>query len=600
MRHRHPAGGDPLAGAVSAYARNEWSMAEVGARSILKKKPSDPDALRLLARAAARQGRDELAEAIYRRLGTGPMRGEDLFLFGRGLLGRGQVRPALAFLGAAREIEPDHAETLDALSRYWAETRSLCDAADAALRLMKQPGWEVVGGVRLGRLRAELFDPAGAAVMLEQVLRRDPGLTRADLDPRAARRLIARSWLAARRPVEARAQLQGSSPQDLDQEGWWLLSRAYLQEGKIAEAFSALGAARGFGASNPLFREPAPFLGSAACASCHRALFQSQQSSRHSRTLKRTAELTDLAWPKGNLADAHNPRVQHRFARLGDRIEVRTHVDDQAFGALVEYALGSNHQGQSFLAREADGQIRELRVSHYPSAPEWSRTMEHPAQPPDAPGYMGRPITPDAFRRCLNCHSTNFRAVLEPAGRPEARDHGIGCERCHGPAGNHPAAIAASFPELAIARPRLASAAQTVALCGECHTAPSKITPDDPGFVRYQASSLVKSRCYTESDQSFSCVTCHDPHRDAAGAAASSRAECLACHPSSRPTAPDPSAKASQRWPSCPVKPRGDCLACHMPRVKDAVPRTQFTDHWIRATRDAAARTSGESAIPAG
>ena len=140
--------------------------------------------------------------------------------------------------------------------------------------------------------------------------------------------------------------------------------------------------------------------------------------------------------------------------------------------------------------------------------------MEHPAEPPDPPGYLGRPISSESFRRCLHCHSTNFRAVLEPEGRPEARDHGIGCERCHGPAGNHPAAVAASFPELAIARPKLASAARIVALCGECHTAPAKKTPDDPGFVRYQASGLVLSRCYTESGEASSCTTCHDPHKD--------------------------------------------------------------------------------------
>ena len=43
------------------------------------------------------------------------MEAEDYFLLGRGLLSRGQVGPALASLGAARDVQPDHAETLDAL-----------------------------------------------------------------------------------------------------------------------------------------------------------------------------------------------------------------------------------------------------------------------------------------------------------------------------------------------------------------------------------------------------------------------------------------------------------------------------------------------------
>ena len=79
-------------------------------------------------------------------------------------------------MGAARDLEPDHAETLDALSRYWAETGSMTDAVNAAECLRKQSGWQVRGDVRLGRLRAQLFDPAGAASVLTEALRRDPQL----------------------------------------------------------------------------------------------------------------------------------------------------------------------------------------------------------------------------------------------------------------------------------------------------------------------------------------------------------------------------------------------------------------------------------------
>ncbi len=569
-----------------AYQRGDWRAAEAQARANLKTNPSDGEALRLLARSAARQGRDDSAEAIYRRLGTRSMEAEDYFLLGRGLLARGQVGPGLASLGAARDVQPDHAETLDALSRYWAETRMMTDAAEAAERLVRQPGWEVRGEVRLGRLRAELFDPAGAAAVLADALRRDPKLTRADLAPDAVVRLLVGCWLQAGRPAEARALLQDAAGRRLDPEDSWLLSRACLQEGKATEAASALEAARGFAASDPLTREPAPFLGAASCAPCHPKEYRSQQSSRHSRTLRHTDDLNDLPWPDRELPDADNPRVVHRFHRSGTRIEAVTQVDAQAFRAVVEYALGSSHQGRSFLAREEDGQVRELRVSQYPAAPEWGRTMEHPAIPPDEPGYLGRPISAEAFRKCLHCHATNFRAAREPDGRPEARDHGIGCERCHGPGGHHRLAVEADFPDLAIARPRLAAPAQLVTLCADCHKAPSKTTPADPGFVRYQASSLVLSRCYTESAAGFSCVTCHNPHQNAETSAAFYESRCLTCHPKSGSSSgPSPSTGSPKTWAPCPINPAKDCLTCHMPRVKDAVPRTVFTDHQIRVHR---------------
>ena len=77
--------GDPLVQGTRAYGRADWRSAEARARSVLKTNSSDPQALRLLARTSARQGRDESAEAIYRRLGTKFMESEDFFLLGRGL-----------------------------------------------------------------------------------------------------------------------------------------------------------------------------------------------------------------------------------------------------------------------------------------------------------------------------------------------------------------------------------------------------------------------------------------------------------------------------------------------------------------------------------
>jgi hypothetical protein len=334
-----------------------------------------------------------------------------------------------------------------------------------------------------------------------------------------------------------------------------------------------------------MLTEPAPFVGAQRCAPCHPDPFDSQQQSRHARTLCRTAALKDLTWPDGAVIDASNPRVTHQLGRAGDRVEVQTRLNPKVFRAVLEYALGSNHQGQSFLARDEAGQVRELRLARYPRAPEWDRTMEHPAVPPDPEGYLGRPISAEAFRRCLHCHATDFRAAQEPDGRPEGRDQGIGCERCHGPGGHHLLAVEAHLPELAIARPRLASPAQVVALCGDCHTAPPTTTLADPGFVRYQASSLVLSRCYTESAAALSCVTCHDPHQDAETSAASYEVQCLACHPGSSPSTPQRRPGQNRTWQPCPVNPRQNCLTCHMQRVENAVPRTVFTDHQIRIHR---------------
>lgn len=513
------------------------------------------------------------------------MDAEDLFLLGDGLLRRRQIGPALAALGAARDKQPDHAETLDTLARYWEGTRSLTDARAVAEQLSRLPGWEVRGGIRLGRIRAALLDPAGAAGVLTGALQRDPRLTGTGDDPRAVEELLARCLLESGRPAEARRWLDrlglsGSHNDSPDPEAAWLLSRALLQQGQFAEAAAALARSGDFATSDPLRREPAPFVGASTCAPCHPSQFGSQQSSRHAQTLTRPDAIARLPWPEQPISDRDNPEVTHRFRHAGDRIEAETRVAGTVFHAVVGYALGSNHQGQSFLARDAGGRTFELRASRYPAAPVWDRTMEHPVAPPDASGYLGRPVSAESVRKCFHCHATDFRAVLEPEGRPQAGDHGIGCERCHGPGGHHAAAVAAHFPEPAIARPRLASPARVMTLCAECHTAPPSTTPADAGFVRYQASGLALSRCFTGSSEALGCTTCHDPHRNARTAPKYYEERCLECHSANRSTEPG---KGS--GPPCPVNSRGDCLPCHMPTVRDAVPRAAFADHWIRVRR---------------
>ncbi|WP_422924103.1 tetratricopeptide repeat protein [Singulisphaera sp. PoT] len=557
-----------------AYDRGDWAMAADEARSRLKSGPDDTDALRLLARASARRGRETTAEGIYRRLGTSAMEPEDLFLLGRSLLRQGNATPGLAALGAARDADPRHAETLDELGRYWGEHGSQVEAERAATQLAALPGWEVRGSVRLAGLLAETFDPAGAASVLGKALQRDPALSHASSTPAEAHRLLVRTLLEAGRPAEARSHLY---PSPSDAEGSWLLSRLLLQEGKTAEAESALQSTRGLLPDDPVRHEPGPFVGSKACADCHATQHQGHERSGHSRTLVRTSELPSLPWPSHEIIDGSNPEVRHAFRLDKEKVESITTTPGETYRALVTYALGSNHQGQTFLSEDAKGQCRELRLSRYPNDPTWDRTMEHPEAPPDREGYSGRPISAEALRRCLHCHATNFRAVQSPSGHPEANDSGIGCERCHGPGGNHLQSVATKFSDLAIARPKLAPAARVVELCAECHKAPGSAKANEPGFIRYQAPTFIQSRCYSEGRTGFSCVTCHDPHRPTSRDPKSYEATCLSCHAAGKDQA-----QAKNQASPCPVNAKHDCLRCHMPRVNNAVPRAIFTDHHIR------------------
>jgi formate-dependent nitrite reductase cytochrome c552 subunit len=197
----------------------------------------------------------------------------------------------------------------------------------------------------------------------------------------------------------------------------------------------------------------------------------------------------------------------------------------------------------------------------------------------------------------LVCHTTNSFAVLNQSG-PESADHAIGCERCHGPGANHTKLIAASGgmvakqSDLAIARPRLAKGAAIVALCASCHSPRDNdlsLSPGSPDSVRFQGTTLTWSRCYTESGDMLSCVTCHNPHRNAEKKHEVYERRCLECHAASSPVAQENGAKPGRgdttTARACPVDPTHNCIECHMPKVKTPMAHALFTDHFIRVHR---------------
>ena len=104
-----------------------------------------------------------------------------------------------------------------------------------------------------------------------------------------------------------------------------------------------------------------------------------------------------------------------------------------------------------------------------------------------------------------------------PARRPPTR--GIGCERCHGPA-----AITSSRPRPISPTGRLSTSAPSRPRRSQpsATSATSSATPpemqdrrEDPIWVRSAGATTTFSRCYTESQGGLSCLTCHDPHKDA-------------------------------------------------------------------------------------
>jgi len=577
----------PLPRARVAYARGDWHTASTLALERLAQDAHDQNALRLLARSSARLGRDGAAQDLYLRLGAQGAQAEDYYLLSTTLVRQHRDDQAMRMLERAQRADPNHPETLQALVELYSKNDFRLTATGVARRLVSQPGWEARGYWALGRLFQDNYDPVGASAAFAQVLRYDSSARTITTSPSAVRKRLARALLRTERPAEAEAQLQAILASEPDQEAFWLLSRARLQKGALSGANEALEQAGKYADDNLLAAEPAPYVGAARCATCHGEIHSAEQSSRHSRSFARALDMEKFPLPDQPIADPSNPRVIHNLARTGGRIEIETTVNGTVIRAQVEYALGSGGRAVTLVVRDDAGEYREYRLSRYAHEVGWDLTVHHPKIPEKARDFLGKPIGIDRVPTCLNCHVTDYRAALDRTG-PEAADHGIGCERCHGPGGNHLRAVDTRFSDMAIIQPQLASAAERVALCTQCHDATPGATPADPEFVRFQGPNILKSRCYTKSGGSFDCMTCHNPHRSVETAASFYEAKCLDCHgsPATRTEAARSASRDDERKQiPCPVNTARDCLQCHMPKVKDPVPHTSFTDHYIRVHR---------------
>jgi Cytochrome c554 and c-prime len=567
-----------------------------------------------------RSGNLAMTVKEYQQLDARQIEPEDWFLLGSNLLStKKPLAMGWAALEAARRLDPNHPATTSRL----AELQNRMGTAQGphrsqlreAARQVEFLG-EISGGPTLGTLILGLACFATteeqAVELLDHLIQRERGTLRAINSPAAAWKLVARLLLETGRATSARdlleplllSDLRGSnstlqasslrSAQVSDPEVAWLLSRAALQLEEHDQADAMLELAHGFGRDDTHTPEPSPYVGARKCGDCHRRIYREQQrDSRHALTIFQGPNLKNAPLPSQPLIDPENPGVSHTFARVApDQIRLETKVEGRIYQAVIKYALGSGRHGITMVGKDEKDTYRELRISYYSKGSIWDRTKGTLPAPHDPAGYIGKELSDRSFRDCIGCHTTRFR-MLEGSEKsviePEASDHGIGCERCHGPGLHHVKATESGFAESAIAQRAATESTWRLQICAVCHGSDGTIPPQDPEFVRLQGTTLTFSRCFKESQTRLDCTNCHDPHRSLETSSASYEAQCLACHGVLKPAkggAARFEKTASQLGSSCPVNPATGCIGCHMPKIQNASPHTAFTDHHIRIHRE--------------
>ncbi len=270
------------------------------------------------------------------------------------------------------------------------------------------------------------------------------------------------------------------------------------------------------------------YVGSQSCRPCHAAIFD-----RYMRTnMAQTSGPAFRGLVPGAFTHAASS-VAYRVTDAEGLVYLEYHRTDGAGAHGIEqlqYYLGSGKHGRAYLFSNG-GYLFQSPVNYYADPGHWDMS----------PGYQNvreMPLNHAVERSCLFCHTSQVAApgpgTVNRYPSPPFAEHGVSCERCHGPGSAHVSRKARMFVPLS------SDAAARDAICAQCHlegdatvAAPGKDLFDfRPGhhledflsvfLVRssnrqnlHPAShfeALAASQCKLKSGDRMSCLSCHDPH----------------------------------------------------------------------------------------
>jgi hypothetical protein len=326
----------------------------------------------------------------------------------------------------------------------------------------------------------------------------------------------------------------------------------------------------------------AQYVGDQACAGCHPSQFHDHAATNHARTL-RPMDRKQLPKQFPRVARYQDPDTGIRY-EMGEAYGQFRLATLSPFGVQsreIDLAIGSGKRAMTFVSREGEHGLIELRLSYFPARGTGFIT---PGQKGPGMDPIGHLHEGKLAQRCLGCHST---IVPESRVVPDVKFMGVGCEACHGPGQRHISAATTGSAAGTMARLGTWGGKRLNELCGDCHRTERDVDPSNPVAVdqtqRMQPYGLMKSACFQKSGDRLSCLTCHDPHRNSQKSHVSYERACRSCHGQTTGST------------VCPVNRRDNCVSCHMP-PKELLPGINMADHWIRVHPDASGQKAAMSA----
>ena len=332
------------------------------------------------------------------------------------------------------------------------------------------------------------------------------------------------------------------------------------------------------------------YVGNKECAYCHREIYQSFLRTGMGRSFYRPGAQPDIEdyTDNNHVYDRQNNLHYEMIAAADGYYQVEYRENDQAVRThelrrKVDYVVGSGNNNRTYLASE-NGYINEMPVTWYSEKEIWDLS----------PGYnrsnmrFNRPVVAE----CMHCHNSyNAYEEFSLNRYTGTITEGISCERCHGPGQLHVDKHMTSADELnrtgvdrTIVNPAHLSAELQMDVCLQCHLQgeisvfkTGKSSSDfRPGMhlkdiktvfiedglpkgdfrIASHGGRISLSTCFTASNGSMTCITCHNPHEPVQERSRTYfNDRCMDCHATESLTVLQKVTDHSNK---------GDCVHCHM------------------------------------
>jgi len=333
---------------------------------------------------------------------------------------------------------------------------------------------------------------------------------------------------------------------------------------------------------------PAPeYVGSAACRSCHAAIYERWTHTRMANVVRDPAAHPDAILPDLTKRDPLVTFTARDIAFVyGSKWKQRyfTKVGDDYFPLPAQW----------------DVTHRQWRPYLVAAGTDWWSSL----YPPD---NLQRPTGP----LCDGCHSVNYDIT-----RKTVTEWNVGCERCHGPGGDHARQPSASN----IVNPRRLDFVRANDICIQCHSQGRPLTnpiagrhydwpvgfragleladfwqleehkPGELTFTHYRDGTAHKNRMQGNDfvtslmySRGVACFNCHDVHGTSENAdlIRPEPSLCLGCHSPNGRNGPH-AATVEQHTHHRAGSPGSDCAACHMPKIEQTLGDVMVRSHTFR------------------